>query len=161
MRWKRVVIGAALGGLLGFGGQFVADFFLWDNSEPSIQQPITPYKVIFDRDPESESALPPARAKELRSIYLQIILWVWLLRRGEMASHTALIVAFLAASAALAFDRQKSSKSTAKPNVAANHVAEPKVEAGDPEPRKEPAQIETAEQAAVLKTAPKKERTEA
>jgi hypothetical protein len=27
VRWKRVVISAGLGGLLGFGGQFVVDFF--------------------------------------------------------------------------------------------------------------------------------------
>lgn len=33
MRWNKVVIGAVLGGLLGFSGQFGADFFCWDTPD--------------------------------------------------------------------------------------------------------------------------------
>jgi hypothetical protein len=31
MRGKRIITCAVLGGLLGFGGQFVADFFCWNS----------------------------------------------------------------------------------------------------------------------------------
>jgi hypothetical protein len=160
MRWKRVAIGAVLGGLLGLGGQLVADYFLWIT-------PIrkTPHQT-FDNPliPRMKGVYFPATSRRDVLVYRGFLLW-WLLLRGDVGSPSILLVAFIGASAALALDRKgkdslvrSSSKETL---VAAISVAEPKDNASEHEPVEKPAQIEITEQAVVLKTASKKECTEA
>jgi hypothetical protein len=167
VRWKNIVIGSVLGGLLGFGGQFAVDFFCWvpDVHAQSIsggQLPIesqTLYQYTSWATKENGLARNEFRGPE---IVWNAALLFWLKERGELACRAALIVAFLVASAALALDQKgkatavrSSSKQT---NIAANPVVEPDEEK-EYEPVEKPAQLEMTEQAEVLKTAPKKART--
>jgi hypothetical protein len=103
VRWKRVVIGAVLGGLLGFGGQFVADFFGWgfiDNGY-GLQSLWTLSKSSgFD-------LFWTEHGERGRELWAQSILLAWLDQRGDLAYRTALFVAFFSASAALALDRKR------------------------------------------------------
>jgi hypothetical protein len=100
----------------------------------------------------------------MRQLAYQAKLLVWFYQRGDLASRTALIVAFLGASPALALDQKRKASaakiSAKQTTIAATPVAEPNKEK-EVEPQHEPAQIETAEQAATLKAAPKKEHAEA
>ena len=165
MRWKRVVAGAVLGGLLGFGGQFVADFFCWDTPDDRK----TPYRIFFDGT--LDGYLPHygrtlERQSQARQIFYQVYILYWLVRRGEIASRTTLIVAFLCVSAALALEQQKKQSASkisdrlSDRQTALNEVPEPEHEPSRVAPDNQLVQIETAEQADVLNTAPKKERAE-
>jgi hypothetical protein len=165
MRWKKVVIGAVLGGLLGFGGQMCVDFFCWKgpyNSE-------TPCEVICSPDLHLRMATHWPVSTKLEPYRNWLIcegefIW-WLLHRGEVVSKSSTIAAFLGASAAFAVEQRKkqsTGKNSIQPaNIAANPVAEPKDNASEEEPVEKPAQMEMTEQATVLKTAPKKEHAEA
>lgn len=148
MRWKRVVIGAVLGGMLGLAGQLVTDFW-----------------IFFDGTFDRILGIYGQRQNQARQVLYQLDLLYWLVQRGEIASRTALIVAFLCVSATLAFDRKEKSSAVKSParqtNIAENSVTEPKDQQSVAEARDEPVKIETGEQAAVLKSAPKKEHIEA
>jgi hypothetical protein len=158
VRWKRVIIGAVLGGLLGFGGQLLKDYFYW----VAIVDAKTPYQYITDGTLASKAAqVGPVYQWQKRAVMCEGIFLFWLVYRGDLAGRTALILAFIGASAALALDRQKSGKSTAKSKITANEVAEPKTQLSVSGPREEPAQIEMTEQATTMKATPKKEHVEA
>jgi hypothetical protein len=166
MRWKRVVIGAVLGGLLGFGGQLSADFFgreFIDRGNGQGLQSLWSFVKSggFDRQRSYWAACGDRR----QQLWVQSVLLVWLLERGDRACQAAVIVAFLGASVALTLNQEgknsavrSSSKQT---NSLATPVGEPKDNASEQEPVEKPAQIEIAAQATVLKTAPKKEHIEA
>jgi hypothetical protein len=108
VRWKKVVIGAVLGGLLGFGGQFVVDFFYFDCEDPpSRDRILTMYQTASGQaDANFRVWMPGIAIDRARPLIYQGVILAWLMRRGDIASRTALIVAFLSASAALAVDRK-------------------------------------------------------
>jgi hypothetical protein len=126
VRWKRVLIGAVLGGVLGFAGQLVLDFFCW---APSGSE--TVWRCIDSGEISHHIArfMPKHEHAALELWYQLVFLW-WLNERGQTASQTVLIVAFLGASAALALKkkgRASAVKTSAKQTcIGAAPVAEPK-----------------------------------
>jgi len=106
------ITGAILGGLLGFSGQLCADFFLWNpnpNESTSLYQSLSDGQ--FDHWLTEWLRQPKQVQKAKNLIYFGIFLG-WLTTRGEVASRTALIVAFLSVSGILAAEQlQKKRKS--------------------------------------------------
>src|ERR1700722_18115736 len=99
MRWKRVVIGAVLGGLLGFGGQFVIDFFWWTPQKGEATMNSCA-RHIFSSEPLM--FFDAKHMQQAQGLYSLGFLLVWLDRRADLATRSALIVAFFGASAAVA-----------------------------------------------------------
>jgi hypothetical protein len=167
MRWKRVVIVAVIGGLLGFGGQLVADFFCWSPIISNGTQRPPGFEFIFSGSLDRLIVRHNIQAQQMlqaRALWFQGTLLLWLGQRGEIIDRITLWGAFVGATAALAFDQKRKASavttSAKQTKIAANQVAEPKDNVSDQEPSA-PAQIEMTKAAAVLKSAPKKEHIEA
>jgi hypothetical protein len=163
VRWKKVVIGAVLGGLLGFGGQFVVDFLTlhpvpqrekedgtldWKPGGNSIYSDL----CSCEFDEVIRRYLRKQQWSEAHKVVCQAALIIWLKDRGDLAARTALIVAFLGASAALALGQKGKNSavrsSSMQTSIATTPVAELKDNASQQEPVEKPAQIEMTEQAA-------------
>jgi hypothetical protein len=86
VRWKKVVIGAVLGGLLGFGGQIVIDCFYPMNTRLSLYQ----YAATGSRDRELGKHFKSQRVPQARDFVLRGVLLVWLQSKAEtQAIHAA------------------------------------------------------------------------
>jgi hypothetical protein len=128
VRWKKVVVGALLGGLLGFGGQLVADFLYVDREDrPPHERTFTMYQVASGQaDVNFRVWMRGIRIDRARPLIYQGLILAWLMHRGDIASRTALIVAFLGASAALALDwmgKDNGVKSSSKQTTEAKTVS--------------------------------------
>ncbi len=99
---RRYIIGALLGVLLGFAGQFFVDFFCWTPGNNG-----TLYQFFSDKYFERNMArwvrAPQLQSKAHQLVY-QVVFLYWLSERGPSACGTAVIVAFLGASSLLAAD---------------------------------------------------------
>jgi hypothetical protein len=99
--WKKVVIGAVLGGLLGFGGQFLADGMPVNISEKEMST-----LCWLLGSPGMYEDLSVKQKHQAQPMIYQACFWMWLEQRCELASRTALLVAFLGVSIALALDQK-------------------------------------------------------
>jgi len=122
MHWRKIIIGAVLGGLLGFIGQLSADFFWWPS--PIDESNRTCYEYVFCGTPDDERVgrtlesclrleLPPEKRNQGRLLFFEGIFLFWLQERWKFVGQTVLIGAFLGASSVLAAD-QISQKRLAK-----------------------------------------------
>src|SRR5580658_2889270 len=99
MRWQYIKI-ALLGGLLGFAGQCLGDYFFW-----SMDGPVCSVVLREDRllavYPGSCTA---QREQQVNQLIWQAIFLMWLRDRAELAGRSGAIAAFLGVSSLVAAD---------------------------------------------------------
>jgi hypothetical protein len=144
VRWKKLIIGAVLGGLLGLEAQFFSDYSSWRT--PSAY---TVHLLV------QLSHFPMRRQHDVAGLITQLGLLTWLLQRGDVVLRTVLLAAFLGASTALALERRKASKSTTQTKKAVNSLTEPKCAETAGQPDNRTVQIEMAPETTVIKTSAK------
>ena len=144
MRWKSIIIGAVLGGLLGLEGQFFSDYSSWRT--PSA------YTVHLLMQ---LSHFPIGRPRDVAGLITQLGVLTWLLQRGDVVLRTILLAAFLGASTALALERRKPRKSATQTKTALCAPTKPRYVENAGEPDNRTVQIEMAQETTVLKTSAK------
>jgi len=110
MRWRPTLTGALLGALLGLTGQFVFDFFCWQPSSERGRNIKTYNDYFFHGTSYNKQCGQTfegwlkyyfgdecAEKSQARLLFSEALFLNWLLKRGELASNTMLIVAFLGA----------------------------------------------------------------
>jgi hypothetical protein len=108
MRWRKILIGSVLGGLLGFCGFFVVDFFCWkSNGETMAFYLGCTINVDLDRIKKGHKPQGVVLLHEAALLY-------WLMNRGELAGRTAVIVAFLGASSMFAAEKLREKRQPLK-----------------------------------------------
>jgi hypothetical protein len=113
MRWRNIITGALLLGLLGFKGQFLVDFFYWGAIGRSIGSSCGQLETMYDvfyPDIYDDIRLEHFRhfaftTNSREKLIYQLSLLFWLTYRGELAIRTGVIVAFLGTSFVLGADQ--------------------------------------------------------
>jgi hypothetical protein len=104
MHW-RYFKAALIGGLLGFAGQCVGDFFCWQMRGGGP----TPYRYSVDFQSvhyqQSVMVLFYGRAQQANPLLWQAVFLMWVIDRGEVAVRTAAIAACLGVSTMLGADQ--------------------------------------------------------
>jgi hypothetical protein len=144
VRWKKIVIGALLGGLLGFEGQFFSDYSSW-----RIPSAYTVHLLV------QLSHFPMGRQRDVAGLITQLGVLTWLLQRGDVVPRTILLAAFLGASTALVLERWKPSKSATQTKTALCAPTKPKHAENAGEADNRTVQIEMAQETTVIKTSAK------
>jgi hypothetical protein len=119
MRWRNIIIGALLGGLLGVTGQILLDYYRWNHRFPYLILLMENARINDYLRGKNEYLgwgmhIDERDLQNARQLWCEAKLLTWLEYRGETTARMGLVVAFLSTSSLLAAEQSRKKRKLQK-----------------------------------------------